>query len=280
MTRVLITGADGFIASALRKKLLSRGYDVWGIARSEDNKNQILGADLLNLDAILRIHARIPKFNTLIHTAALAHGQSLPKGETVISTNLSITKNVIKTFNDVDNCIFFSSVAVYGEDKRYNLISPNDETRPATNYGKSKLMCEETILKSRFKHLTVIRLTPVYDRNHMKDIRKRVFFPGSKKIKMRIVPAPKYSFTHINTVINEVLSVLEKRDKLRICNVYDEKPYCQSQISDWFEGYEVLIPLIITKPFYWLTFILFPGKFGYKVRCNYWKLFCNNLYRN
>jgi len=277
--RVLITGINGFIGNALAEAIRNKGYDVWGIDIASNHDRQIIGVNLLDRNAFAEVYKKIPQCSVLIHTAALAHGQNPPKGETVITTNSKITANVLEFFEkETTDIIFFSSVAVYGEDNRKKPVLVSDPLRPSTDYGKSKLICEEHVLRSDIKNSTILRLAPVYDEEHMVDIRKRVFLPGFSSIKMIIKPSPQYSLTYIDTIVQTVLSILPKGlNGQNIYNISDSKTYSQKELIKWFSGKEVTLPVILTKPFYWLTYLL-PQKYGYKIRCLYWKLFCSNVY--
>ena len=277
--RVLITGINGFIGQALSKAIRADGYDVWGIDIASDHDRQVIGVNLLDRDEVSEVYNKIPQCSVLIHTAALAHGQKPPKGETVITTNLKITDNVLEFFGKrTAHIIFLSSVAVYGEENRNKPVVISDTLRPSTDYGKSKLICEEHVLGSDIKNCTILRLAPVYDQKHMLDIRKRVFIPGLPSIKMIIKPSPQYSLTSIDTLVKSVTSILSlKPDKQNIYNISDSETYNQRELTTWFSGREVTFHVILTKPFYWLTYLL-PKKFGYQIRCFYWKLFRSNVY--
>ncbi len=276
---ILITGINGFVGKALDQAICADDYDVWGVDIASDHDKQIIGANLLDRNEVYEISKKIPQCSVLIHTAALAHGQKAPNGETVITTNVKITDNLLEVFGKrTTHIIFLSSVAVYEEENRNNPVIVSDPLRPSTDYGKSKLICEKSILKSDIKNCSILRLAPVYDKEHMLDIRKRVFFPGLSSIKMVIKPSPQYSLTSINTVVQTVLNVLSKRANGKyIYNISDSKVYNQQELTTWFKGKEIPLPVILTKPFYWLTYFL-PKKYGYKIRCHYWKLFCSNVY--
>jgi len=277
--RVLITGINGFIGDALSKSLRVSGYDVWGLDIASHQDNQVIGVNLLNLKEVFESFKKIPQCSILIHTAALAHGQKTPNGETVISNNIRITDNILEVFGKQTTHLFLlSSVSVYGEENRNKPVVVGDSLRPSTDYGKSKLICEERILESNIKNCTILRLAPVYSPKHMLDIRKRVFLPGLSSIKMIIKPSPQYSLTSIETVVKTILNIISKGpDGQIIYNISDSEAYNQRELATWFSGKEITLPAILTKPFYWLTYLL-PKKYGYKIRCYYWKLFHSNVY--
>ncbi len=280
INRILITGIGGFIGRALAQSLSAIGYEVWGIDYETNVKRQIISTNLLNLNELIESSKKLPKCSVIIHTAALAHGQKAPNNETVITNNVKITENLLEVFSKkIKHILFISSVAVYGEDKRNQPVSVSDNLRPSTDYGKSKLLCEQLILKSDINNCTVLRLSSVYDQKHMLDIRKRVFLPGLSSLKLVIKPSPKYSFTNIDTVVKTVSSIVKNRPNGKnIYNISDPKVYSQKILATWFPGKEIPIPVIVTKPFYWLTYLL-PKIYGYKIRCLYWKLFKSNVYK-
>ena len=276
--RVLITGSQGFIGKALSLSLRQAGYEVLGMAHSSIRNAHVVQADLLDLHQTREAMAKIPPFSTLIHGAALAHGQRPPPGESCLTINTKITKNVIQALGErTPRLIFFSSVAVYGEDGRHVQVSVKDGLHPATDYGKSKVLCEKLIWESSLEHCDILRLAPVYDETHMNDVRKRVFLPGPFSIKMRFIPSPRYSLCHIDTVVQIVTNLLARPPEgRRIFNVADPTPYDQSEISSWFPGKGIPVPIGMVRPFYWLTLLL--GKRSYALRCLYWKLFRSNTY--
>ena len=275
---ILITGVNGFIGNSLFLELTKNNYDVWGIYRKGEGKNKSFQIDLLNINEIFQIRDSLPFSFTLIHSAAVAHKSSFIDGNNIYCSNVNITKNLIEVFKNHISCIIFlSSVAVYGEAGRNSPISPNDRLYPSTEYGRSKVECEKQIINSGIAKYYILRLSPVFDEFHMDDVKKRVFLPIFKTKKIIIIPSPLHSLTNINTVHESVAKILKIKNVNKIINVKDKQYYSQKLISNWFQGSELFVPLIIVKPLYWLTYII-PFRFGYKLRCYFWKFFKNNIY--
>ena len=278
-TKILITGYNGYIGNAIGEYLKNNDYEIWGLGKSPNTRLNYIQVDLLNKEEIKKAKRLLPSFDTLIHTAALAHGQIPPNSETVISYNVKITKNIIEYFKDsINHLIFTSSVAVYGEDKRFTSVTIHDSLRPSTDYGISKMICEEKLLNSKIKRCTILRLSPVFDKTNYKDVKKRVFLPFFSSVKMVIKPSPSYSLASIDTLTKIIMHTIKKnKSDFFLDNVCDEDPYSQNQLATWFSGKEITFPLTFIKPVYWLTYF-FPKKYGYRIRCLYWKLFKDNIY--
>jgi nucleoside-diphosphate-sugar epimerase len=275
--RILITGSRGFIGNALFHALSGSGFDVVGICRCGPEDNRAIQADLLDPDQTRKAIDQVAPVSVLIHSAALAHAKSKESRSPAPSANLVMTRNLLQAFAErVPRIIFLSSVAVFGEAGRNAPVSVVDEPHPATEYGKSKLASEQLLISSRALNLEILRLAPVFDSDHMMDIRKRVFFPGSKNVKFEFRPAPRYSFCGLETVIQKVVSLLsENAPGRRLHMVADPDPYSQDQVAAWFEGRTVLVPTQLTRPIYWLL-CLAPR--AYRARCLYWKLIRSNIY--
>lgn len=279
--RILITGALGFIGASLSEFFSKKGYEVWGIDKQNFPEKNILAADLLSHNSTCLAFEKIPPCQIIIHTAALAHSEQVDKANKSFKINSIITENIVrsvKNMGEQPHFIFLSSVAVYGEDRHKNSVKVSEKLRPSTEYGKSKVYCEELVQQSGMKKYHILRLAPVFDQNHLKDIEKRVYFPWQHKFKMRIIPPPQYSLCHLET-LKELISKLMQNNVQHnyIINVSDQKPYDQRSLSEQFKGIDVPCPTILLMPLYYFTFI-FPKKTGYALRCLFWKLFKNNLF--
>lgn len=277
--RVLITGSQGFIGQALSHSLRAAGYDVWGVDLAASPNGQVVTANLLDYQATCEAIEAVSPFGVLIHAAALTHGRFSLPGESCLSFNTKLTENVMQAIRkQVPRVIFLSSVSVYGEEGRHGPVTVSDELRPATEYGKSKVVCEQRIMASGIEHCDILRLAPVYDETHMNNVRKRAFLPGFSRIKIRLYPSPKYSLCHLGTVVETILDLLYHPPAgRRVLHVADSKPYGQHELASWFAGASLHLPADLLRPVSWLSFLL-PKRYGYPLRCLLWKLFCSNVY--
>jgi len=277
--RIVITGSRGVIGKALGNALGARGYDVVGIDLLGDSGSKTCQANLLDYEDTRRAVRAVLPFSALVHTAALAHGQAPPRGESVININTKMTENVVKVVEE-ENCrfVFLSSVSVYGEDGRLNAVEVDDELRPSTDYGQSKRASELIILESSVANCDILRLAPVFDSTYMVNARARACLPGLSTIKLRLFPSPRHSLCSLDTVVQTVCDLLSRPPRGRqIMNVCDPQPFDQHDIVSWFPGLSVPVPVFIFRPFYWGSLLL-PSDSGYRLRCLYWKLLRSNVY--
>ncbi len=192
MKKIVITGANGFVGSALAKKLLNSGNDVTCLVRAgsdieliEDKKN-ISYIDYSNLNEIE--HA-IQGKEILIHTAALTRAHNW---DTFHKINIDLTENLLKICNDssIKQFIFLSSQAAAGPAvDEHSGKKEEDPPDPVTMYGKSKLLAEKIIRKNAKIPWTIVRPVSVYgagDKDFLeffRMVKKHFVFLNSFRIK-------------------------------------------------------------------------------------------------
>ena len=118
--RVLITGSQGFIGTALSRSLRAAGYDVWGADMAPSSDGHVITADLLDREATVEAVEAASPFGVLIHAAALTHTKLTLSGKSCLTFNTKVTENVLRAIEELaPRVIFLSSVSVYGEYGRY-----------------------------------------------------------------------------------------------------------------------------------------------------------------
>jgi nucleoside-diphosphate-sugar epimerase len=277
--RVLVTGSEGFIGQVLCRSLEHAGHEVYGFDRMPSAAPDRRQVDLLDREQVEKAFAAMPPCDAIIHTAAVAHEERLPAGETRVGINTATTQGLLGGIGNQDpHFIFLSSVAVYGEAGRPDAVRPDADLRPSTDYGRSKQLCEQLILASPLTRCDILRCTPVFDVSHLKDVRKRAFLPGLKKLKIRMIPPPRYSLCHVDTLAKTIVGILEQPPiGRRVRNVADDAPYSQRDILSRFPGAACPFPTVVFEPFRAMTYLL-PPKLGYKIRCLHHKLLRSNVY--
>ena len=182
MNRVIVTGGNGFIGRNLVKKLLSCKLDSLALISNSPNIRDKYFADRKSLkDMPLRFYTadirdkktisdifQNEKGDACIHLAAKTSvADSIINPDETMDINVNGTQNVLDacTKSKVDNFIFASSAAVYG-DVRELPISENASMAPLSPYGKSKMLAEELVLRydklKKIQNTISLRIFNVY----------------------------------------------------------------------------------------------------------------------
>ena len=173
---VLITGGTGFIGGYLSKGLMAAGYRVTTLSRSLVEKDNHICVDLTDKAALIDFANQLLPINTIIHCAAIAHGESPPKDLSISDFNTLISNNLVKAFEGFEvHWIFLSSISVYGDLHSESAIQLERFPKPSDSYGVGKLH-DESLFVSECDHLDILRLMPVYDSQNLQDIRKESFY--------------------------------------------------------------------------------------------------------
>jgi len=163
MDQILVTGGAGFIGQHLRKRLSQRNGKVTVIdnlsnanANFEIDDISFHKEDIRNKDSVSDIF-KCEKIDTCIHLAAkISVSESITNLFDTLDINIQGTLNVLEACskNRVDNFVFASSAAVYGEPKKLP-ISEGHILNPLSPYGASKLAGE--LLVSSYGNFRKIR---------------------------------------------------------------------------------------------------------------------------
>ena len=181
MSRVLITGAAGFIGSHLADRMLSLGHEVIGVdvfteyyprenklrnlARASSQKGfRLVEEDLVESD----LKKLLQGVDGVVHLAAQpgvrsSWGVNFPL---YLRRNVEVTQRLLEAASEVglERFVFASSSSIYGPagDRPVREDSPR---RPASPYGLSKLGAEELVSlygRERGVPATVLRYFTVY----------------------------------------------------------------------------------------------------------------------
>jgi dihydroflavonol-4-reductase len=153
--KTLITGANGFVGSAVLRLLINDGQQVRALVRPGSDRRNFEGIDLEVVEGDLKdadsLERAVAGCNTLFHIAA-DYRLWLPDPDTMYKTNVDGTRNLIiaATRANVEKIIYTSSVATLGINKDG---TPSDETTPVTledmigHYKRSKYLAEQEVHK-------------------------------------------------------------------------------------------------------------------------------------
>ena len=204
----VLVGGAGFIASHLRKQLTGECLilDV-NEPRNLTSKEHFVKADirktLNNLDAFVLSES------TVIHHLAAVH---FDFQTSFYETNVDGTKNVIEAFLDSRKWIFYSSVATYGDSALTRSESSSQE--PSNDYGKSKLLMEQTILDkirsgSLKGQIVIVRPGVVYGEWNFGNVFNLMWL-SSRFLPIGLSSNPIKSMAYVKNLVSSTLFALEK----------------------------------------------------------------------
>lgn len=243
---ILITGGSGFVGGYLANGLIKAGYRVTTVSRSVGSNDSHICADLTNEKTVVDLAKKLSPVDTIIHCAALAHGEKPGENYSTADFNTLISNNILKAFDKRQlRWIFMSSISVYGEVYSESPVPLTLVPKPADSYGVGKLRDEELFI-SNCSHLSILRLMPVYDSQNLQDIRKRAFLP-STKVKIMIRPAPLYSLCNVEEVLTSVKKCINYGSGQRIIQVGDPQPISQKELVNWFSGSAIPVPQLLFR---------------------------------
>jgi nucleoside-diphosphate-sugar epimerase len=176
MSKVLVSGAGGYIGIPLCAKLIERGHSVIAMDRYFFGKDRINGFAANPLAAIIVDDIRDfdPKIligiDAVIDLAGLSNDASAEiNSELTRSINFEGGTRLARLAKEagVRRYVYSSSASVYGHGA-HERLTENDECRPLTQYAESKLQIEKLLasLSDRtfetviFRNSTVFGLSP------------------------------------------------------------------------------------------------------------------------
>lgn len=152
MTRVLVTGATGFVGRAVCRRLQATGFDVVAAVRDdkatvESDETRYLG-DLTKADDFDRHLAGI---DAVVHLAARVHVMNDPSTDPELAyreMNVAVTKRLAKAAlrQGIKRFVFLSSIKVNGEETTLAPFTEADPPNPQDAYGRSKQEAEQILM--------------------------------------------------------------------------------------------------------------------------------------
>ncbi len=151
----LVTGATGFIGSALARALLARGRELRLLVRADSDRRNIAGLDAEVVTGDLTDRASLAKAmkgcEALFHAAA-DYRLWVPNPKAMYEANETGTRNIMTAalLAGVKRIVYTSSVATVGLNSDR---TPADETTPSRlsdmigHYKRSKFLAEQEVLR-------------------------------------------------------------------------------------------------------------------------------------
>ena len=300
MKRIVITGVNGIIGSELGRRFIDKGYYVIGIDRMESKweeedsgQFEYVKLDITDQDKVGQFFSEL-RFDYLIHCAALVHKNSPDLSfDNFMRINFEGTKNIFDSIVGNENlsgfggAIFFSTIEVYGGEGRDEVISEDDECKPITFYGQSKLAAEKYLVKLNKKYklpVIILRFTPVYSKDFLRKVKSRVLIVRDNFFYRVGNGEQKTSLCSRNNVIDVVEACIEGGVPFgEVFNIADDKVYSFNDLLNYFRELvggnriTVKVPKCIVYLGVKLLSLIFPGR-KERLLSIYYKLTKDNVY--
>ncbi|MGY3895350.1 UDP-glucose 4-epimerase family protein [Aeromonas enterica] len=168
-SRVLVTGANGFVGKAVCKHLLGLGENVKGAVRSSPLASYQVQAPFLTAGA--NWTAQLQQVDVVVHCAARVHVMSDTATDPLEAFRAVNTEGTLALARQaaeagVKRFIFISSIKVNGEQTEPGKpFDENVQSPPDDPYGRSKYEAEQGLMalaKERGMAVTIIRPPLIY----------------------------------------------------------------------------------------------------------------------
>ncbi|HEY7534178.1 MAG TPA: NAD-dependent epimerase/dehydratase family protein, partial [Nitrospiraceae bacterium] len=242
MSRVLITGANGFLGSVVVNDLCEAGHHVRALVRSAPQAAsfpgsvEVMTGDVRDADDMKKATVGC---DGVIHLAGKAHAvdelQADPHDYHL--TNVEGTRHVLEgaASAQVQRIIYISSVKVFGE----STVKCVDETAapdPQTAYARSKWQAEQLVSEHGKRTGAIVislRLPMVYGQTNKGNLYRMIAaidhgrFPPFPKV------ANQRSLVHVRNVAGAILRCLQQSGtKLAAYIVADARPYSTTYLYE------------------------------------------------
>ena len=250
MTKILVTGAAGFIGFHVSQRLLQEGYDVYGIdnlneyydvtlkqarlsqlrSHSQFTFNKLDLCDRMGLQKLFQDH----QFETVINLAAQAGVRySLENPWAYIDSNVTGFVNILEGCRSqrIKHLVFASSSSVYGANTKVPFETTDNVDHPISLYAATKKSNE--LLAHSYSHLyripiTGLRFFTVYGEWGRPDMAYFKFVKAiseGKPIDVYNFGEMQRDFTYIDDIVQGVVSVMKRPPEQTLSHLNSDACY-------------------------------------------------------
>lgn len=183
-TKVLVTGAGGFLGGYIARDLIAAGYEVYSFSRSRYDSLDKMGVTQRqgDLSSYADVEAALVGMDAVIHTASQVGMWG--RYADFYKTNVTGTENVIRAchVNHISKLVYTSTPSVaFGNESLCNVDeSVGYPEKYLSMYAETKAIAEKMVLMANTGSLSTVAIRP-----HL------IFGPGDLNLVPRVVEAAK-----------------------------------------------------------------------------------------
>ena len=240
MSKVLITGASGFVGSFLVEEALNRGYDVYAGVRKSSSRKYISDPRIKYFNIDLSSKSELEKslkkerFDYIIQNAGVTKAQ---EEETYYRVNAHAIEDFVSVLTHLDHIpekfVMISSLAAYGpaDNKMEKMVRESSVPQPVTTYGRSKLQGEKLLKQFEGFPYAIIRPTAVYGPRE-EDL-LTVYKMLNMKLELLIgSDDQKLTFVYVKDLVRAIIDVMASSVLSKGYFVTDGSVYSASQFNN------------------------------------------------
>jgi len=245
MSKVLVTGAAGFLGVSLVEKLCRSGHHVRVVLHDSQHPISQLGnvetvaADIRDAKSVQDIAGGC---GAIVHLAAKVHAlDDSGEEQDYEAVNVDGTKHILDAAvrSGVNRIVFASSVKVFGEETR-ECVDATWAPHPKTAYGRSKWLAEQLVSEYAVRHgLTAIslRLPMVYGPTKKGNLYRMIEAIDHGRFPILPRLSAVRSLLHVENFVQAALLCLRApRFQREAYIVTDTDPYCVTDLYDWLRA--------------------------------------------
>lgn len=196
-SRILVTGADGFVGQHLVPFLATQGYTVVAASRAPatfENPN-VVNVELPDLSKPLDWSPLLNQCDVVIHLAGIAHKFALDELYDRVNNQSTAALARASSRCGIQHLIFVSSIAAQSGSFSDHELTELDPPKPNNAYGRSKLAAEKAVRASGVP-FTILRPVVIYGHGEKGN------FAAIHKISRLPIPLPFGALTAKRSVLS------------------------------------------------------------------------------
>ena len=165
MTRILVTGASGFVGRALVAELASAGHSVRAAMRQPADvfARSVEVVAVSDLTRPVEWRTLLKGIETVVHLAGIAHAGPGIAEDTYDRVNRLATAELAGAARAIGirHLVFISSIRAQSGPSSPDVLRETDVPRPTDAYGRSKLAAEDALRAANLPY-TILRPVLIY----------------------------------------------------------------------------------------------------------------------